>query len=138
MHKPVEGSAMQRNLAYDARADVRGIERRNHEDCFETWREMSIHESHLKLVLEIAHRPESADDERRADASREIHQQPLELMNLDARVVARDALDQVHPLAGREERLLQAVDRDGNDELVYELAAPADEILMAARYRIEA
>src|SRR5215211_4988770 len=56
MHEAIERATMQCNLAYDARADVRSIERRNHEYCFETRREMAIHESHLKLVFEIAHR----------------------------------------------------------------------------------
>src|SRR6185503_16476936 len=67
MHERADVAAVARNLADQARADVRGVERRHHEDGLEPGREMPVHERHLVLVLEVAHRAQPADQDAGAD-----------------------------------------------------------------------
>src|SRR5436190_22085563 len=99
---------------------------------------MPIHERHLKLILEVAHRAQSANDERRIHASREIDEQSLELLSVNTIVSASDLFYHFDTLVRGKERLLRAVARHCHDELVYELAAARDEIFVAARDWIEA
>ena len=75
--------------------------------------------------------------DRRVHAAREIHEQALELANLDARLVANRGANELHPLLDREQRLLGDVDGDGDDEAIDESETAADEVLVAARDRVE-
>src|SRR5947207_1259164 len=99
---------------------------------------MPIHERHLKFVLEVAHRAQSTNDERRVDASREIDEQSLELLRVYTIVAARHLPNHFDALVRCEQRLLRAVARNCHDELVDELAAARDEIFVAACDWIEA
>src|SRR6266404_5198218 len=98
---------------------------------------MPIHQRHLKFVLEITHRAQSANDERRVDASREIHEQSLELPSVYTIVAARHLSDHFDSFVRGEQRLLRAVARNRNDKVVDELAAARDKIFVSARDWIE-
>ena len=51
--------------------------------------------------------------------------------------LAHGRAQHVQPLLDREERLLGDVDRDGHDDPVGQREAPADQVLVALRRRIE-
>src|SRR5687768_2178052 len=138
MHETIQAAPELGNFADDAGADVGSLHRRHHEDCLETRRQVAVHQRHLKLVLEIAHCAESSDDERRADLTREVDEQTLELSHLHATIARGCLSNQIDALVGREQRLLRAVVGDSDDEPVDELAAAADEVLVTTRDRIEA
>src|SRR5688500_1974525 len=82
-----------RHLADEARADVRRIERRNHEDRLQPRGEVPVHERHLVLVLEIADGAKPADEQTRTDVAREVDEQTLELAYLDARILPDGGTD---------------------------------------------
>src|SRR5438045_2680234 len=82
MNQPFEVSVMLSDFAHDARADVRGLDRRDHEHSLEILRHVPVHERHLKLVLEVADRAKAADVELGADLPCEIDQQTFELRHL--------------------------------------------------------
>ena len=90
----------------------------------------------MKLVLEVAHRPQAPDDERRARRAGEVGEQAVERADLDTRVLHR-LPDEGHPLVEREQGLFADVHGHRHDHAVAEGARPADEILVAARDRIE-
>ena len=66
MHETREVAAVARDLANEAGADVRRVERRHHVHGLESRRQMAIHERHLILVFEIAHGAQPADQQLRA------------------------------------------------------------------------
>src|SRR5690242_11738183 len=65
MHELRDVAAEARNLAHQARADVGRVERRHHEDRLESRRQVTVHQGHLVLVLEIADRAQASDEQRR-------------------------------------------------------------------------
>ena len=92
--------------------------------------QMAVHERHLILVLEIAHRTQPSNRDGRAHAPREINEQAFEFANLDARVITYGCANEVFALIDREQRLLGDVDGERYDESIDEPEAPPDEILV--------
>jgi hypothetical protein len=97
----------------------------------------SVHERHLELVFEIAHRPQAPDDDRRTHLLGELRQQPVERVDRDPRVATHRLAQEAEPLLHTEERLLGRVPGDGHDQLVRQREAPAHEILVPLRRWIE-
>ena len=98
---------------------------------------MAVHERHLILVLEVAHRAKPSDGDRRPNAAREIDEEALELTNFDARIVADGGPNEVFALLDSEQRLLGDVDGESDDESIDEPETSSDEILMTAGDRIK-
>src|SRR6476659_5487148 len=138
MNESREVSVVLRDFAHDARADVGRFDRWHHENRLETLRQMSVHERHLELVLEIADRAQAADVERRSDLLGEIDQQSLELGDLDTLLVRRGKANQLDSFFGGKEGLFGRVHGDSNDEVIHELAASADQVLVSPGDGIEA
>ena len=96
-----------------------------------------VHQRHLELVLEVAHRAEAAHHHRRPDSLGELGQQPFERLERHPRLVAHRGPQHVEPLVHRKERLLRRVDRHGDDHPVRQREAPPDQVLVTLRRRIE-
>jgi hypothetical protein len=99
--------------------------------------QLPVHQRHLELVLEVAHRAESPHHHRRSDLLGELHQQSVERLEGDPRLVAHHGLEHREPLGDREQRLLGRIHRDRDDHPVGQREAPADQVLVALRRRIE-
>src|ERR1700675_3713108 len=99
--------------------------------------QLTIHQRHLKFVLEIAHRPQSAHDDGGPDALGELGEQAIEGLERNPRIIAYSGPKHLQPLLDREQRLLHYVDCHRHDELVGKGQAAADEVLMALRRWIE-
>ena len=94
------------DLADEARADIRRVERGHHEHRLQTRRQMPIHQRHLVLVFEIAHGAQAANEKLRLGRAREVDEKAAELFHLDARFVIERGTNQLHTLADGEQRLL--------------------------------
>jgi hypothetical protein len=60
-----------------ARAEIRVLLGRHHENGLERWFEVTIHQGHLELVLVVRDRPNTPDDGARAPAARVIDEQAI-------------------------------------------------------------
>ena len=98
---------------------------------------MAVHHRHLELVLEVAHRAESPDDQRGPRPPRELHQQPLERLVVDSRVISNRGLQHRQTFLHGEQGGLGRVARHGDDHLIGEDQAAAGKIGMAPGRRIE-
>src|SRR5438034_7593399 len=87
MNEPRHVAAEARDFTHQARAQVGEVERRHEEHRLDARSEVPVHERHLKLVLEVAHRPQAPDDERRARRAGEVGEQAAERADLDTRVL---------------------------------------------------
>jgi hypothetical protein len=96
-----------------------------------------VHERHLELVLEVAHRSQAPDDHRGAHALGELRQQPVERLDRDARVAVHCVPQQGQALVHREERLLGRVGGDRDDHLVRQRQATAHQVLVALGRGVE-
>ena len=137
MHQPADLAAEARDLPHQARAQVREVHRRDQEDRFERRVQPPVHQRHLELVLEVAHRPQPSDDDGGADPLGELGEQAVERLDGDPRVAADRLPQHAEALLHREERLLGAVGGDRHDHLVRQREAPAHQVLVALRRRIE-
>jgi hypothetical protein len=137
MHQPRDVAAEAGDLPHEARADVRSVERRNHEGGLQPRRQMPVHERHLILVLEIAHRTEPANEERGVDRAREVNQQSVESAHLNALLVGNDGLDEPDALVDAEGRRLRGVPGNGDVQPVDEAEAPHHEVLVPPCDRVE-
>src|SRR5215211_5205154 len=99
--------------------------------------QLAVHQRHLKLVLEIADGPEPSDDDRRTHLLCELRQQSIERLKGNAGVVAHRRAQHVQPLLHREEWLLANIYSYGDDEVIGQSEAPANQVFMALRQRIE-
>src|SRR2546430_3094759 len=80
-------AAEARHFAHEARAQVGEIERRDQEHRLDARRQVAVHERHLELVLEVAHRPQAPHDHRRPHGNGELREQPVEGANLHAGIL---------------------------------------------------
>jgi hypothetical protein len=93
------------NLADQRRGDERATLRRQQEHVLDRRFEFGIHFGHLKLVLEVGHRAQSAQDEARAHGVRIVDQQSVEALDLHAfskrgenPLAQADAVEQFAPI----------------------------------------
>src|SRR5258705_7378001 len=138
MHQTLEVAMMLGDFPDDARADVGRLDRWHHEHGLEAFGHVSIHQRHLELVLEIADGAEPANVERGAHFFGKIDEQAFERSDFDAFLVRSRESYELDTLFNRKQRFFCRVDCDGDDEMIDELAAPPDQILMAPRDRVEA
>jgi hypothetical protein len=137
VHQGGHVSAVPGHLAHQARADVGKPLRRHEKDGFQRAVELAVHQRHLELVLEVAHRAEAANQERRADPARVVGDQSFEAVQGDPGVLAHHRAKHLEALGDREQRLLGGVHRDRDDDVVGEREAPPDQVGVAQRRRIE-
>src|SRR5688500_1857295 len=76
-------SAESGNFTHETRAHEGEIDRGHHEERLERWMQVPVHERHLILVLEVAHRSQTTYGDRRIHAACEVNEEPLELADLD-------------------------------------------------------
>ena len=126
------------DFTHDTGADVGGFHRRNHEHRLEVLGHVPIHERHLELVFEVAHCAKSTDVELGADLPGEVDEQPLELRDLHVFVVGGGSPNELDPFFRREQRALRGIHGDSDNEMIDEFATSLDQVLVAARDRIEA
>ena len=87
--------------------------------------QVSIHECHLELVLEVRHGAQTANDQIRTNARRKVHEQSVELANVHACVVTDGRANERDALLQREQRLLRDVRCDGDHDAIDEREASA-------------
>ena len=92
---------------------------------------------HLKLVAHVGRRAQSLDDHVRGALFRKVHQQALEAVDLDARQVPQDSLEELHPLLDLEQRLLLGIPEHGHNHPVEVPGGPLDDVDMAVGGRVE-
>src|SRR4051794_26286672 len=109
MYERRDIAAVPRDLADETRADMRGVERRNHEDRLQPRRQVAVHERHLILILEIAHGAQTANEQRCALLAGKIDEQPSQTLHLDPRVAGDGRANELDALLDREERVLRRV-----------------------------
>jgi len=138
MNEARDVTTVARDFANETGADVRRVERWDHEHRLQLCRQVAIHERHLILILEIAHGAQSANQEIRAFARREVDKESAERLDLDARLSGQRGADQLDALVRRKQRLLRRICRDGDDQSIDELETSQNEVFVPARDGIEA
>ena len=98
---------------------------------------MAIHERHLKLVLEVRHGSYAPDDGARPPAPRVVHEQAVETVHLDVRVLAEHLANDPDALIGGEQRLLVLVDQHRDDDALEQMGAAQDDVHVTVGQRIE-
>jgi hypothetical protein len=99
---------------------------------------MPVHQSHLVLVLEVAHSAQTANEQRCPDLPREVDEQPAEGADLDPRLATDRRTYELDALLDREERRLAGVDGDRDNKPIDELQAAVHEILVPPGDGVEA
>src|SRR5687767_456372 len=136
-HEAAHVAAKAEDLFDQPRAEIGVLFRRHHEDRLERRLEMAVHQRHLKLVLEVRHRAQPADERAGTAAPRILDQQPLEGVDLDVRVFTEYAADDLDALAGGEQRLLVRVDEHGDQHALEQLRAAQHDVDVPVGQRIE-
>ena len=131
------GAAEPRDFAHQRGGQVGEVEGRGQEHGLDIGRQLPVHQRHLVLVFEVAHVAQAANDESRADLAREVHQQPLERLHLEARIAAQAFPGEGDALLQGEQGCLPARRRHPDDDPVRKRQSTLDEVLVAARDRIK-
>jgi hypothetical protein len=100
---------------------------------------MAIHRRHLKLVLEVGDRAQTADDHARAGPPRVVDEQPVEAVDADLLAEGRrDLADHLDPLVhGEQPARLLVIVGDGDHDLVDEPEGATKDVEVAVRDGIE-
>jgi hypothetical protein len=99
--------------------------------------ELAIHQCHLRLVFEVAHRPQSTNDDGGSYPLGEFGQQSVEGLKRDPVLIAYGRPKHLETLLDREKRLLHHIYGDRDNEAIGQPQAPANQIFMASGRRIE-
>jgi hypothetical protein len=109
----------------------------SHENGFEARIQSPIHESHLKLVLKIRHRPQASDDDPGRIRSHEIHQQAREALYPNFHALWNRLANHLDPFFRRKEWCLGVIEENSHDELVANGLAATDDVDMTIVNGIE-
>src|SRR5262245_36084988 len=119
------------------RADKRVLLRRHHEHRLERRLEVTVHQRHLKLVLEVRDGPQTADDRAGPLVTRVVDEQPVEGVDLDVGVFAEHVANDLDPFLGREQRVLLSVHENRHDDALEEMHAAENDVHVPVGQRVE-
>ena len=119
------------------RAEIGVLLRRHHEHRFERRLEVTIHQRHLKFVLEVRDRAQTAHDGTGPLVPCVVHEQPVEGVGLHVGVFAEHVANDLDPLLGRKERVLLRIHENGHDDALEQLHAAQDDVHVPIGQRIE-
>ena len=136
--RPVQRPAEFGNLTHNARAEVRILFRRHHEDGFHARFHLAIHERHLQLEFVVADGADAAQHGVGVLLDAVAHQQALEGIDGNVVEVRGHGHQHLFALRQREERLaLVEIARNGHDQFIEEFGSPVDQVQMAVGDGIE-
>lgn len=124
-------TAETRDLFYQARRDVAVFLFGHEEKSLQPRFEAAIHERHLELKLEVAHRAEPADDCARLGISRELHKQAVK--GGDPHIFnPRDCfVEEDDAFVWCKEAAFFGIERDGDDDFIAQFRGTFDDVEVA-------
>jgi hypothetical protein len=99
--------------------------------------ELPVHQGHLKLVFEITYGAQAAHDDGGSNPLGELREQTIERLERDTRVTAHRGSQHLQSFFDREERLFARIRGDGDDKLIGQAEASANQVLVAPGRWIE-
>ena len=132
-----DGSAKLRDLAHQARTQVRILFGRHHEHRLQPRLEFAVHQRHLEFVFVVADGANPAQDGARLDAQRVVHRKAVEGVDRHVVKALGHRLQHLAAVGHAEQRIFLRIAQNGDHQFVEDLAATLDQVEMAVGRRIE-